>query len=251
MGAKVSRVIAAVDHVTASQSVIGLAQAVSEALDASLEILFLVAEADEAEPTAEVGGPPSRTHRGDPVEGLASAAEEADVVAIVLGAHSAAAHLRAPGHLAMALADRIDKPVLMVPAVALVPDRLRTVVVAMEGTPGKARVLQRSIAISTSAGLEIVVVHVDEEESIPSFSDQVQHETEAYAQEFFARHLMGAPQMRLELRFGDPATEVLSAVESAEAELIVVGWPQDPTRGHIARRIVARSGVPVMMFPIV
>jgi nucleotide-binding universal stress UspA family protein len=246
----VSRVIAAVDHATASQSVIGLAQAVSEALDASLEILFLLAEVDEAEPSSEVGGPPTRTHRGDPVEGLASAAEEADVVVMVVGAHSASAHLRPPGQ-AVALADRIDKPVLMVPAVAVVPDRLRTVVVAMEGTPGKARVLQRSIAISTSAGLEIVVVHVDEEESIPSFSDQVQHETEAYAQEFFARHLIGAPKMRLELRVGDPATEVLSAVDAAQADLIVVGWPQDPTRGHIARRIVARSGVPVMMVPIV
>ncbi|MGO9341544.1 MAG: universal stress protein [Acidimicrobiales bacterium] len=246
-----SRVIAAVDHVTASQSVIGMAQAVAYALDASLEIQFLPEEGDLTQPTTEVGGRPSLAHYGDPVEGLASAAQESDVVAIILGAHTTSVHQQAPGHLAMALADRTDKPVLVVPPGVLVPDRLRTVVLAMEGTPAKARALQRSVAISARAGLEIVVVHVEDEESIPSFSDQIQHETEAYAQEFFARHLIGAPQMRLELRVGDPATEVLSAAEAADAELIAVGWPQDPSRGDVARRIVALSAVPVLMVPIV
>jgi nucleotide-binding universal stress UspA family protein len=84
----------------------------------------------------------------------------------------------------MVLAGRTDKPVVVVPPGFDPPEHLRTVVVAMEGTPGKARALQRSIEISSRAGLEIVVVHVHDESSIPLFSDQVQHEGEAYARSF-------------------------------------------------------------------
>ncbi len=246
-----SRVIAAIDRASASQSVIAMAQAVADALDTSLEIQYLAEGGDRYVDDAEVGGRVPRTHYGDPVQSLASTAQEEDVVAIVLGIASTSEHLHGAIERPMALANQIDKPVLMVPTGFSAPERLHTAVVAMEGSPGKVRVLQRSVALSARAGLEIVVVHVDEEDSIPSFSDQVQHETEAYAQEFFARHLVGAPQMRLELRVGDPATEVLAAIESSNAELVVVGWPQDPGRGAVAREIVNRSPVPVLMVPIV
>jgi nucleotide-binding universal stress UspA family protein len=152
----------------------------------------------------------------------------------------------------MILAGLTDKPVVVVPPGSRPPEHLRTVVVAMEGTPGKARALQRSIEISSRAGLEIVVVHVHDEDSVPSFSDQVQHETVAYAQEFFSRHLIGAPQMRLELRLGIPAIEILDAIESAHAELVAVGWPrsEDPRRGAVAKEILERSPVAVLLVAI-
>jgi nucleotide-binding universal stress UspA family protein len=152
----------------------------------------------------------------------------------------------------LVLAGLTDRPVVVVPPGSHPPEHLRTALVAMEGTPGKARALQRSIEISTRAGLEIVVVHVHDEDSVPSFSDQVQHEAEAYATEFFARHLIGAPQMRLELRFGIPAIEVLAAIESSQAELVAVGWPRsdDPRRGAVAKEILARSPVPVLSVAI-
>ena len=159
---------------------------------------------------------------------------------------------RPAGHVAMGLAGRTDKPVVVVPPGSHPPEQLRTAVVAMEGTPGKARALQRSIAISARAGLEIVVVHVHDEDSIPSFSDQVQHEAEAYASEFFSRHLISAPRMRLELRVGIPADEVLDAVESARAELVAVGWPPvggSPPGGR-GQGDLGRSPVAVLLVAI-
>jgi nucleotide-binding universal stress UspA family protein len=80
----------------------------------------------------------------------------------------------------------------------------------------------------------------------------VQHETEAYAHEFLARHVLGAPQARLELRIGVPATEVLRAIESISAELVAVGWPHtsDPGRGAVAREILDRSPVPVLLVAV-
>ncbi len=172
-----------------------------------------------------------------------------NVVALVLGARGLGGP-RPAGHLALMLAGRTDKPVVVVPPDAHPPQHLHKVLVAMEGTPGKARTLQRTIELSTSAGLEIVVVHVDED--IPSFTDQVQHETEAYAQEFFARHLRGAPQVRLELRIGVPAIEVLAAVESLQAELVAVGWPHttDPSRGTVARESWSGARSPSSLSPL-
>ena len=245
-----SRVIAAIDGSNTSEPVVIMAHAVAVALGASVEVLHVVEGDDEsAHPFIPVAGPTVRHLSGDPVEVLPLVADEEDVVAVVLGARALTGGRRPAGHVAMALARLTDKPVVVVPPGSHPPAHLHTAVVAMKGTPGKARALQRIVEISSQAGLEIVVVHVHDEDSVPSFSDQVQHESEAYANEFFARHLIGAPQMRLELRLGVPAIEVLAAVESARAELVAVGWPrsQDPHRGSVAKEILDRSPVPVLL----
>ena len=245
------KVIAAIDNSAAARPVLAMGRAVALALAATLEVVHVVEDSEEtARASAEAAGAALRTLSGDPVEQLAEVIAEEDVVAIVVGARGGPGSPRPAGHLAMALAGRSDKPVVVVPPDAHPPDQLRKVLVAMEGTPGKARALQRTMELSTDAGLEIVVLHVDEE--IPSFTDQVQHETEAYAQEFFARHVLGAPQARLELRIGAPAAEVLGAIESLQAELVAVGWPHsaDPDRGVVAREILDRSPVPVLIVAV-
>jgi hypothetical protein len=229
----VSRVVAAIDHSDMSEAVVIMARAVAHALAASVEVTHVREGDDEApHPLNLAAGPPVRHLSGDPVELLPLLAAEDDVVAFVIGAG-----LHSHGHR------RARQPG------ARPPEKLRTAVVAMEGTPGKARALQRSIEISSQAGLEIVVVHVHDEASVPSFSDQVQHESEAYAEEFFSRHLIGAPRMRLELRIGNSANEVLAAVESAHADLVAVGWPrsEDPRRGAVAKEILGRSPVAVLL----
>jgi nucleotide-binding universal stress UspA family protein len=245
------KVIAAIDNSATARPVLAMAQAVASALAGALDALHVTEDGDEtARASAEAAGAALRTLSGDPVEQLALAVTEEDVVALVLGARAGPGGPRPAGHLVLALAGRTDKPVFVVPPDAQPPKQLRRVLVAMEGSPGKARSLQRTIELSTGAGLEIVVVHVDEE--IPSFTDQVQHETEAYAQEFFARHVLGAPQARLELRIGVPATEVLGAVESLHPELVAVGWPHtaDSDRGTVAREILDRSPAPVLLVAV-
>jgi nucleotide-binding universal stress UspA family protein len=123
------------------------------------------------------------------------------------------------------------------------------VVIAVEGTPSKARALKRAVDLAVATGLELIVVHVDDERSMPLFSDQVQHETESYAREFLARYCRGAPEARLELRIGLPAEEILSTVEQVEADMVAIGWPQttDSGRGLVARAILDRSRTPVLL----
>jgi len=248
-----SRVIALIEDPAIASPVLIVARSVATALDASLESVRIERDVDQAGSRLDTGGAPVRTVSGDPIEVLPGIVADEDVVAVVVATGGAYNVSRPGAHLAMTLAGRTDKPVVVVPPGCHPPEFLHTVVVAMEGTPGKARALQRSIALSARAGLEIVVVHVEDEDSIPSFSDQVQHETEAYAQEFFARHLIGATQMRLELRVGVPGVEVLKAIESTHADLVAIGWPQtdDPTRGAVARQILDGSPVPVLLVAVV
>ncbi len=246
-----NKVIAAIDNSAASRPVLAMAQAVASALGSALSVVHVSEDGDEtANASAEAAGVAVRTLAGDPVEQLARVVAQDDVVGLVVGARGGLRGPRPIGHLALTIAGRTDKPVVMVPPGAEPPERLRKVLVAMEGTPGKARALQRTIELSTDAGLEIVVVHVDDE--VPSFTDQVQHETEAYAQEFLARHLLGTPPARLELRIGVPAVEVLAAIESLHPELVAVGWPHstDLSRGQVAREILDRSPVPVLLVAV-
>jgi len=106
------------------------------------------------------------------------------------------------------------------------------------------------VEMASAAGLELIVVHVDDETTMPSFSDQVQHETDAFAQEFLARYVRGAPAAKLELRIGRPADEILAAAVATGAEVIALGWPQAKDRGAVAREVVGRSHLPVLLVAV-
>jgi nucleotide-binding universal stress UspA family protein len=186
---------------------------------------------------------------GDPSDALAQEASADDVVGVVVGARSRPAGARPAGHLGLALAGALSTPVVVVPPTARPPSRLSRVLIAMEGTPAKARALKRAVELAAGADVELVVVHVDDATSIPSFSDQVQYETESYAEAFLCRYLPGAPVARVELRVGVPADEIMAVARAMDAELIALGWPHSgtPHRGDVARDVVERSDIPVLL----
>jgi len=90
----------------------------------------------------------------------------------------------------------------VVPPDARPPAPVRTVLVAMEGSPTKARSLCQAVRIASDAGLELVVVHGHG-------------------------------------RVARPA-------------LVAVGWPQsdDPSRGAVAREVLDRNGIPVLLIAV-
>jgi nucleotide-binding universal stress UspA family protein len=119
----------------------------------------------------------------------------------------------------------------------------------MEGTPRDARRLKRAIKLAEHADLEVVVLHVDDESSIPLFSDQVQHETEAYADQFLARFVPGTKHARLELRVGIPVDQILMTADQEEPDILAIGLPHvdDPQRGQVVRSVLDRSHVPLLL----
>jgi nucleotide-binding universal stress UspA family protein len=249
----VTTILAAVDNSAACAPVLAMASALAPVLGASVRAVEV---ADEPGRTVEActcrQGIPLTVVPGDPLERIVELAADDDVVAVVVGTRGRPVGRHPVGHTALALADRLDKPVVMVPPDAVVPDHLGRVLIAMGGSQAKARGLRRAVRIAAGAGVELVVVHVDDEDSIPSFSDQVQHETAAYAHEFIARYCGGAADVRLESRVGDPAREILAAAEDVHPELLALGWPpaDEPHRGDVVREVLERSPVPVLLVAV-
>jgi nucleotide-binding universal stress UspA family protein len=244
-----NKIIAAIDNSAAARPVVSMATAVGEILNATVEAMHISDHKGQtAFATAETFGVEYRTGPGDPLTQIVERAAEDDVTAVVVGARRSLKG-RNLGHLARQIADTVEKPVLVVPPEARSTGRLHRVVIAMEGTPAKARNLGVAFDLAAAADLELVVVHVDDEDSIPSFSDQVAHETQAYADEFLARYLRGGPKARLELRVGVPADEIITLTDSLTADLLAVGWPHSPDarRGATAREILDRSHIPVLL----
>jgi len=151
--------------------------------------------------------------------------------------------------VALALAGAITKPLVIVPPDAQPPPRIARVLIAMKGTTRSARELLGVIQIGAAADLDLVVVHVDSEDTIPAFSDQAQYDTQDYANEFLTRYCRGAPEARLVLRVGLPVDEILATADEVDPDMLVIGWPHssDPNRAPIAREILTRSHVPVLV----
>jgi nucleotide-binding universal stress UspA family protein len=248
-------ILAAIDDSAAAQPVLGTALALAPILDATVEAVHVSAGqrgGRTAQATALAANVAIRRVVGDPLEQIHQMADEDDVVALVVGARARLHARRRAGHLALALADAIVKPVIIVPPEFQPPNAISRVLIAMKGTARDARDLLRAIEVAAATDLELVVVHVDDEESMPSFSDQVQYESEAYAKEFLARYSPGAPEARLVLRIGVAVDEILAAADDVSPDLLAIGWPHPPDRipGGVAREIVARSRVPVLLVAV-
>ncbi len=248
-------VLAAIDNSAAAQPVLATALAVAPWLDATVEALHVSTGEDgghTAEATARAAGVPLRRASGDRLEQITRHVEDDTVQALVVGARAWPAGRRPAGRLALEIADSIVKPVIMVPPEADLRTPFRRVLIAMKGTPRTARDLFRTIQVATQADLELLVVHVDDQQSIPSFSDQVQYDTEAYAGEFLARYCPGAPDARLVLRVGQPVDEILATTEETTPDMLAVGWPrhEGERRGEVARELLERSHIPVLLVAV-
>ena len=245
-------VLAAVDNSAASNPVIGMAMLLAPVLGStSKRCTSPKTDGDTARASAAALSVPFRTVHGEPLEQLLALISADSVVAAAIGARGLPGR-RPPGHLALALADCIDKPLLVVPPDSRTPDALRRVLIAMEGTASRPQRLERALQLVDRLGLDVTVVHVDHNDSIPSFSDQVQHETDAYADAFLARYAAGLRRAQLELRIGDPAEEILEAAESIDADIVATGWPAGAGADHglIAREVLGRNRRATLLVPI-
>lgn len=253
-GRSMSIVLAAIDDSAAARPVLAAAQAVAELWHARVEALHVREDGDgrTARGAADSADVSVRVESGDVVTHLVDATAAAGVVAVVVGARARPGSRRPAGHVAVELVTRCAKPVIVVPPEAPWRGEFRRILVALEGTTATSQQLRPVIELGRDPRLDVTVVHVDDEASIPLFSDQPQHETDAFATEFLARygpHDDGSPT--LELRFGDPAEEVLSVCDDTAANLVVVAWSRSLAPGHarFVRHVLKHARIPVMLLP--
>lgn len=247
-----TRVLAAVDDSVAAGPVITAASSIAPLLGSEVEVVHVGERSGHtARGCAEAAGVPFRVLPGDPAARIAELAGTG-ATAVVVGARNQPPGTEPVGHVALQLAETLTVPLLVVPPRALPAVRVRRVLVAFEGTPHKAKDLRHTLRVVEGADLELVVVHVGGPDDVPSFSDDVAHETADFAREYLARYWPLVPPARLALRFGWPAEEVLAVAAEVEPDLLVAGWPQGcgPGHGRVPRELLRRSPVPVLLVAV-
>jgi nucleotide-binding universal stress UspA family protein len=107
------------------------------------------------------------------------------------------------------------------------------------------------IELAGDDSLDVTVLHVLDEASLPAFTDQPQHETKAWAREFLQRYCStDVGRVQFEMRVGRPEELVPQAAHETGVDLIALGWsralaPGRPCRARSARaRPCARSTFP-------
>jgi hypothetical protein len=202
--------------------------------------VLLVDDARARAPVAASGRALAELLGAELESGLSEAADAEHVVALVLPLEATA----------LQLATALAKPVLVVPPDAAVTRAFRRVLVPLEGTRSTS-LAPRSI-VELAGKIDVVALHVHEEDSIPAFTDQPQHEHAAWEQEFLARWCpWGIGSVQLESRVGRAADVVPVAAHECGCDLIALGWSRELEAGRapVVRAALERSRVPVLLVP--
>ena len=245
-------VLAALDNSLAGNPVLVTARALARVLGARVGAVHVSADHDgTARNVAEAAGVPLRTVRGPVVDRLVEAGRDEDVTAVVIGARATPSGRRPLGSTAFAVATSLLKPVVVVPPDAHVVPEFHRILVPLEGTTSTSLAPRSIVELGRSAKLDVIALHVHEEEEIPAFTDQPQHEADAWAREFLARYCpWGIGVVRLERRIGR-REEVPLVAEQTHSDLIALGWRSSSRlAGPIVRAALEHSRVPVMLVPV-
>jgi nucleotide-binding universal stress UspA family protein len=249
----VTRILAAIDNSLAAQPVLGVAERLAELFDAEVDAVHVAVDGlDVVQSAATAAGLEMRTLSGDVVEALATETEPDDVAAMVLGSRGMPHSRRRVGQTAFSVLERVEKPLVVVPPDAR-PERLERVLVPLEGTVSSSLAPRHVIELAQGAQFDVVVLHVHDEDSLPAFTDQPQHETTAWGGEFLARYCpWGIGDVRFEVRVGRPEEEVLRTAEETGADLITLGWSRALAGGRapIVRAMLERGHWPVLLVPV-
>lgn len=249
-----SSVIAALDNSAAAEPVIATAIRLAELYEGVVRAVHVREDGSEAaRSAARAADVEFETVTGSPVERLIAAAQEPDVRVMVLGARGRPGGKRPAGTTALAVITSIGKPVVVVPPDVSRPERIDSVLVPLDGSRASAVALAGTINLAHESGLEVVVLHVREEERLPRFSDHLQHEERIWAEEFIARNCPCPPEeVQLELRVGMPDEHLVQVTLESEVDLVAMGWSQDLDAGRAAvvREALARSPVPILLLPV-
>ena len=246
-------VLAAINSDACAQPVLGTALALAELFDGT-PIALHVGERGMRSPTAEAhaAGIEFREQSGPAADRIVVATEDPEIVALVLGAGAKPGGPFPVGRTAIEVITQVAKPVAVVPAHAQPPARLSRLLVPLEGTPESSRALDDMIKLARRCQLEILVLHVHSPATVPAFSDHEPYATEAWNQEFLARHLQ-APHENVKLvrHLGAPARDIVAIASETAADLVMLAWSQQlgEGRAQIISHTLAHASVPVLLVP--
>jgi len=247
-------VLAAIDNSAAARPVLVTAAAVARLLGARATALHAREDGmATARAAAEAAGVELETIPAPAPAGLAAAGRRPEVVALVLGARGTPTGPRPAGHTALTLATSLEKPLVVVPPAGRPPERIGRILVPLDGTRASAAAIRETLDIARRRDVEVVLLHVHDERTLPAFEEQPHHELEAWSAEFAARSYEGdGGAVQVEVRIGVPGRRVTETADDLGVDLIALGWARvlAPGRGAVVREALASSPVPVLLLPV-
>jgi nucleotide-binding universal stress UspA family protein len=253
--AVMTKVIAAIDDTDSAGRVLATGKAIGRLFDATVEAVHVrEGEHPNATRACETTGVPLHLLEGEIVGALTAAGSVSDVTALVLSTRETPSRTRPLGSTALEVIGAVAKPVVLVPPRGPAPQRIRQVLLPLEGTGPTSLAPASMLEVARDAAVDVLALHVLEPSNLPLFTDQPQHETDAWAKEFIARYCpRGLRRVRLALRVGTPDETILETAEESGADLVVLGWNQRlvPGRAAVVRTLLERGTIPLLLIPTV
>jgi nucleotide-binding universal stress UspA family protein len=249
------KVLAALDQTAAARPVLAAAHEIARMFVADVAAVHVLEDGaqrvrelavGDSVPLAELEGPPGPR--------LSQALEDDDdAVALVVGTRARPRGEREIGSTALEVVTTAHKPVFAIPPELPVGFAVRRMLVPLEGSRPTSYGPYAALNVPGAKHVDVVILHVFEEHGLPAFSDQPQHEWEAFDREFLARYSpWPVEHVRLETRVGRPDQHILPVAQETDCDLIVLTWAQEPAPGRasIVREALRRGTVPVLLVPL-
>ncbi|MGZ4145298.1 MAG: universal stress protein [Actinomycetota bacterium] len=249
---KKKMIFAGIDNSGSARAVLQTALALAPLLDATVEAIHVREDGTStAEEIAKEMNIPLRIVETKPLQDLVNELDDPDAVLAVVGARDKPNDPRIAGHVAVTIAERSSKPVVVVPPTSTVRAPIRKVLIPLDGSQSTAAAAKRVSRTFASSGVEVVALHVFDAASTPLFLDRPDYDLDAWTREFLARY-SAEPGSRLELRSGRPGNNVVTTAEEEGVDMIALAWRQDlsPGRASVVREVLARAIVPVLLIPV-
>jgi nucleotide-binding universal stress UspA family protein len=249
------KVLAALDQTAAAGPVLAAGDEIARLFQAEVVAVHVLQDgAEQVRELAAHHGDPLVELEGVPGRRLAEALEEDnEAVALIVGTRCLPQGGREIGSTALEVVTTARKPVFAIPPELPAGFAIRRVLVPLEGSLPTSYAPHAALDVPGAEHVEVVILHVLEEQELPAFSDQPQHEWEAYGREFLARYsLWPFEHVRLETRVGPADQHILPVAQELECDLIALAWTQElaPGRARIVRETLRRGSIPILLLPV-
>jgi nucleotide-binding universal stress UspA family protein len=249
------KVLAALDQTAAASPVLAASEEIARLFAADVAAVHVRQDgAQQVRELAAHHGAPLAELEGAPGRRLAEALEDdEEALALVVGARCLPQGDREIGSTALEVVTSVHKPVFAIPPELPGDFAVRRVLVPLEGSLPTSYAPYAALDVPGADEVEVVILHVLEEEELPAFSDQPQHEWEAYGREFLARYsLWPFEHVRLETRVGHADQHILPVARETHCDLIALAWMQElaPGRARIVRETLRRGNIPILLVPV-
>jgi nucleotide-binding universal stress UspA family protein len=249
------KVLAALDETNAAPAVLAATHVIARMFAARVSAVHVLQDgAQRVRELAAADRVPLVELEGQPGARLAHALDDDDdALALVVGTRAQPRERREIGSTALEVVTTSHKPVLAIPPELSPGFAVQRVLVPLEGSLATSHAPYAALHVPGATHVDVVILHVFEENAVPAFCDQPQHEWEAFDREFLARYsTWPVDHVRLETRVGRPDQHILNVARETDCDMIVLAWAQElaPGRASIVRETLRRGTIPVMLVPV-